>query len=85
MEQGLIFSATILAATTVHIIEGEFGKAGLWTLAAAVLSWFGLLHGYRWTVGDTVLDLGWGTGASWAASYALLALLLFYAQWQLKR
>jgi AGZA family xanthine/uracil permease-like MFS transporter len=85
LEQGLIFSAMILAAMTVHIIEGEFSKAGLWTLAAAVFSWFGLLHSYRWTAGDTVLNLGWGTGAPWAVSYALLTLLLFYAQWQLKR
>ncbi len=81
LEQGLIFSAMILAAMTVHIIEREFGKAGLWTLVAAILAWFGLIHSYRWTPVDTVLNLGWGTGAAWSTSYILLTILLFYAQW----
>ena len=82
LEQGLIFSAMILAAMTVHIIEQEFGKAGLWTLGATVLAWFGLLHSYRWTIGDTVLHLGWDVGVPWAVGYALLTILFFYAQWQ---
>ena len=81
LEQGLIFSSMILAAITVYIIEKQFGKAGFWSLTAAFLSWFGLLHSFKWTLGDTVLDLGWGTGSSYAISYILLALLLFYAQW----
>lgn len=82
LEQGLIFSAMILATMTVHIIDRQFGKAGLWCLGAAALSWVGLLHSYQWTIGDTVIHLGWGTGGPWAIGYSLLALLLFYAQWQ---
>jgi len=82
LEQGLIFSAMILAAMTVYIIEREFGKAALWSLVAAILAWVGLLHSYRWTIGDTAIHLGWGAGASWSLGYALLALLLLYAQWQ---
>ncbi|MFZ9739097.1 MAG: NCS2 family permease [Prochlorotrichaceae cyanobacterium] len=82
LEQGLIFSAMILATITVHIIDRAFGKAGLWSLGAAALSWVGLLHSYQWTIGDTVIHLGWGTGAPWAIGYTLLAVLLFYAQWQ---
>ena len=81
LEQGLIFSAMILAAITVHIIEQEFGKAAIWALVAALLSWVGLLHSFEWTIADTVLALGWGKGSSFALSYFLLALLLFYAQW----
>lgn len=84
LEQGLIFSAMILSAMTVYILEKAFGKAALWALAGAVLSWFGLLHSYTWTIGDTVLKLGWGVGANWAIAYFLLALLFFYAQWQYK-
>jgi AGZA family xanthine/uracil permease-like MFS transporter len=80
LEQGLIFSSMILAAMTVHIIEKEFGKAGFWALSAALLSWVGLLHGFQWTAADTVLDLGWGRGSTFALAYLLLALLLFYAQ-----
>ena len=82
LEQGVIFSAMILATMTVHIIDRHFGKAGLWSLGAAALSMVGVLHSYQWTIADTVIALGWGKGASWAAGYGLLALLLFYAQWQ---
>jgi AGZA family xanthine/uracil permease-like MFS transporter len=85
LEQGLIFSAMILATLTVHIIDQQFGKAGVWCIGAAVLSWLGLLHSYQWTIADTVLQLGWGTGTPWAVGYLLLALLLFYAQWQTPR
>ncbi|WLT37418.1 hypothetical protein NON20_16330 [Synechocystis sp. B12] len=81
LEQGLIFSAMILAAMTVYIIEQKFGLAALWAIAAGILSWLGLMHSYRWTGADTVMALGWGAGASWAISYFLLALLLIYVQW----
>ncbi len=80
LEQGLIFSAMILAAMTVFIIERQFAKAALWSFAAAVLSWFGLMHSYEWSPGDTVLNLGWGTGGQWAIAYVLLGILLVYAQ-----
>jgi AGZA family xanthine/uracil permease-like MFS transporter len=82
LEQGLIFSAMILSAIVVYIIERNFSRAACWSLLAALLAWVGLLHSYRWTAGDTVIQLGWGTGSPWAFGYSLLALLLFYAQWQ---
>ena len=82
LEQGLIFSAMILAAMTVFIIEREFAKAGLWSLLAAALAWVGLMHSYQWSIGDTVLHLGWGAGWQWTIGYVLLGILLFYAQWQ---
>ncbi|MGF1488089.1 MAG: NCS2 family permease, partial [Prochloraceae cyanobacterium] len=84
LEQGLIFSATILAAITVNIIEKQFGFAALWSLIAAILSWLGLLHSYQWTLSDTAIDLGWGAGAPWAVSYTLLAILFLYARSQQK-
>ena len=82
LEQGLIFSAMILAAMTVFIIEQKFLTAALWSLSAAALAWVGLLHSYQWTMGDTVMDLGWGAGTQWALGYFWLAIILLYAQWQ---
>ena len=82
LEQGLIFSAMILAAITVYIIEQKFAQGAFWSLLAAVLAWVGLLHSYQWTMGDTVIQLGWGAGSQWAVGYVLLAVILFYAQWQ---
>jgi AGZA family xanthine/uracil permease-like MFS transporter len=82
LEQGFIFSAMILSGITVYIIERDFRKAAYWSLVAALLSWVGLMHSYRWNVADTVVNLGWGTGAPWAVGYILLAILFFYAHWQ---
>ena len=82
LEQGFIFSAMILAAITVYVIERKFRQAAYWCVIAAVISWVGLMHSYRWTVADTVVNLGWGTGASWAIGYLLLAILFFYVHWQ---
>ncbi|MCL1462908.1 hypothetical protein [Argonema galeatum] len=82
LEQGFIFSAMILAAIAVYIIERNFRQAAFWSLGAALLSWVGLMHSYNWTVADTVIKLGWGAGSSWAVGYILLAILFFYAEWQ---
>lgn len=82
LEQGVILSAMLLSGITVYIIDRNFGKAALWSLIAAALSWIGLIHSFEWTPTDTVVKLGWGTGSSWALSYALLAVLFVYAAWR---
>lgn len=80
LEQGQILSAMLLAAMTVFIIERQFASAGGCMLIAASMSWIGLMHSYRWMPSDTVLEPGWGNGASWAIGYTLLALLFFGAE-----
>jgi len=82
LEQGLIFSAMILSAITVYIIEQNFVRAALWALLAAALAWIGLLHSYQWTIGDTAIAIGWGAGSQWAIGYGLLAIILLLAQWK---
>ena len=76
LEQGFIFTAMILAAATAEIIDGRMRRASLWMAAGTVLAWFGLIHAYRWVGPDTVVNMGWGTGAPWAAAYACAALVL---------
>lgn len=85
LEQGQILSAMLLAGTTVFIIEQRFTSAGSCMLIAAALSWIGLMHSYRWMPSDTVLEPGWGNGASWAIGYVLLALLFYWANVQYRR
>ncbi len=79
LEQGFIFSAMILAAATVAVLERRFARAALWAFAGALLSALGLMHGYRWTPGDTAFDLvpAW----PWAAGYAAMGLLFLAARW----
>jgi AGZA family xanthine/uracil permease-like MFS transporter len=82
LEQGQILSAMLLAAMTVFIIERQFAWAGACTLVAAAFSWVGLMHSYRWMPSDTILQLGWGSGGTWATGYLLLALLFYWASWR---
>jgi AGZA family xanthine/uracil permease-like MFS transporter len=78
LEQGFIFTSMILAAMTVAIIERRFTLAAAWCGAAALLSAAGLMHAYRFTPADTVLDLtpAW----PWAIGYAIVSLCLLAAR-----
>jgi AGZA family xanthine/uracil permease-like MFS transporter len=78
LEQGAIFSATILAATTVALIERKFVQAGLWCVTATVLSATGFMHSYTWngSGADNALSLQW---TDWATGYAVMAVCFFLA------
>ncbi|MGJ0515901.1 MAG: NCS2 family permease [Methylomicrobium sp.] len=73
LEQGCIFTAMILSALTVAVIERQFIQAALWSGAASVLSAAGLIHSYRWTSADTALSLT--PACEWALAYALMGLI----------
>ncbi len=79
LEQGFIFTAMILAAITVAIIERKWLAASLWAASAAALSYIGLMHSFRWTGGDTALSLtpAW----PFVIGYAAMAVILFTARW----
>jgi len=81
LEQGFLFTAMILAAMTSEIIERRFKRAAAWSIAAALLSWCGLIHAYGWTRTDTVVRLGWGVGAPWALAYGASAVFLLAVPW----
>ncbi len=78
LEQGFIFTAMILAATTVHVVERRFARASAWCAAGAALSALGLMHSYRFTASDTALRLA--PAWPWAAGYAFLAALFLAAR-----
>ena len=77
LEQGFIFTAMLLSAATVAVIERRFVRAAAWCLAAAALSLLGLMHSYAWTPADTVLSLA--PAWPWAAGYALMAAVFLLA------
>ncbi len=79
LEQGFIFSAMVLAAAAVEIIERRFLRAAAWAAAAAALSAAGLVHGYRFTPGDTAMQLG--PAWPWASGYLAMAAVFFAARW----
>lgn len=84
LEQGFILSAMILSAATVMVIERRWVAASLWAFTGAALSAVGLLHSWRWTAGDTVIEIGWPATvatAPWIGGYAAMALVFLAARW----
>jgi AGZA family xanthine/uracil permease-like MFS transporter len=79
LEQGQIVAAMLLAAMLVYVIEQRFRAAALCALVASAGSWVGLLHAWRFTMADTALQPGWGTGAPWALGYLVMALVFLAA------
>jgi AGZA family xanthine/uracil permease-like MFS transporter len=93
LEQGFIYSAMILSAMTVLIIDGKFVLAAVWSVSAAVLSLLGLMHSWQFTPGDTVVNIpllevlvsgrpddlvpAW----DYAVAYLLVAAMLVAARW----
>ena len=80
LEQGQIITAMLLAALLVFVIEGRFLAAALCSALAALLAWFGVVNAWQFTIADTVMHLGWGTGAPWALAYAVVTALLLLAR-----
>lgn len=79
LEQGFIFSAMLLAGTTVAVIERRFTTAALWCAIAAGLSAIGLIHSYTWTASDTVFVLAPAWPFVWA--YLLMGVCCLSARW----
>lgn len=79
LEQGFLFTAMLLSAAVVGVIERRWRTAAAWCGLAAALSATGLMHSYRWTPSDTVLSLtpAW----PFAIAYAAMALLFLTASW----
>jgi AGZA family xanthine/uracil permease-like MFS transporter len=76
LEQGVIITAMLLAAMLVYVIEVRLLAASAVAAVAAVLAWFGVIHGWQFTPADTVLQLGWGAGSAWAQGYGAMAVIL---------
>jgi len=79
LEQGFLFTSMLLSAATVAVIQRSWLAAGTWCAVAAGLSATGIMHSYRWTVGDTVMSLtpAW----PFVIAYAATAVLFWSARW----
>jgi AGZA family xanthine/uracil permease-like MFS transporter len=79
IEQGFLFTAMLLSAAVVGVIERRWRRAAAWSAFAALLSACGLMHSYQWTFGDTALKLA----PAWpfVIGYAGMSLLFLSAQW----
>jgi adenine/guanine/hypoxanthine permease len=79
LEQGFLFTAMLLSAAVVGVIERRWVVAAGWCVCAALLSATGLMHSYQWTPADTTLKLA----PAWpfVIGYGAMAVLFFTATW----
>lgn len=79
IEQGFLFTAMLLAAAVVGVIERRWFVAAAWCACAALLSATGLMHSYQWTFADTALKLS----PAWpfVVGYGAMALIFLIARW----
>ena len=79
LEQGFLFTAMLLSAAVVGVIERRWTVAAAWCTVAAALSATGLMHSYQWTPADTALKLtpAW----PFVFGYAAMAVIFFLARW----
>lgn len=81
LNQGFILTSMIWAAICVFLIENKWVNAICWALAAAILSFFGVIHTFDIVGNDVLTNYGWGVGSKFAIGYALAALLFFVGRY----
>jgi AGZA family xanthine/uracil permease-like MFS transporter len=79
--QGALLVSMIWAAALVWMIERRFLRAAMWMLAAAVFSFFGLIHAYRLTAQGIENKFGLWAAPGFALSYLAAALFLLICHW----
>jgi AGZA family xanthine/uracil permease-like MFS transporter len=77
LERGFIFTSMILAAIGVALIERKFARAGVWSVAAALLSAFGIIHAYDLTAGGITSRFGLMAAPEFFTAYLAMAVIFF--------
>ena len=80
--QGGLLTSMIWAAVLALTVQRKFAIAAAWLGAAAVLSAFGVIHGYALTAAGVVGRIGWLAAPDFACAYAASAVLLLACAWK---
>jgi AGZA family xanthine/uracil permease-like MFS transporter len=84
MKSGFLFSATFIAAIGAFLADRAFGRAAIWSLAASVFAYVGLMHAY--TVTSAALREEIRVGFAWPMALGYLGFaLVCFAAWRLAR
>jgi AGZA family xanthine/uracil permease-like MFS transporter len=84
LERGFIFTSMILAAMAVALIDRRPLRAAGWALAAAALTWFGVIHAWEITPGGVSSPFGWAKAPGVAGGYTIMAALFVFFGWQIR-
>jgi AGZA family xanthine/uracil permease-like MFS transporter len=77
LNQGFVLTCMLLAAMLTHVIDRKFKLAALWALAAAALSFTGVIHAYHLTEAGVQNVYGLAAAPDFAAIYTLAAGVLY--------
>ena len=77
LERGFIFTSMILAAIGVALIERKFAHAAVWSMTAALLSAFGIIHAYELGPGGITSHFGFMAAPEFSIAYLLVAALFW--------
>lgn len=81
LERGFIFTSMILSAMGVALIERRFTHAAVWSLIAALLSLFGIIHAYDLGASGIVSRFGFMAAPEFLFAYLLVAALFLAVAW----
>lgn len=85
LSQGFLITSMVWAAIVVHLLDGEWNKAAIWSLVGAALSLVGWIHGYQ-LVGNSILNQFIELAdPKFAIAYSLLATLFFLTKFLFDR
>jgi AGZA family xanthine/uracil permease-like MFS transporter len=76
LNQGFIITSMVFAAVMVYVAERKFRVAAMWCFAAALLSFFGIIHAYDLTPLGVQGRIGINAAPAFSAAYLGCALLL---------
>ena len=95
LEQGFLYSAMIWSAIVVYIVDRRWRVAASWSFAGGVLSTLGLMHSFKLTGSDSIINLPFLSIFSegefdaaqlfpaweFAVGYLIVGTLLFITPW----
>ncbi len=72
---GFMITCLVWSTIGTHLIDRKFRQAAIWAGVGSISSFFGFSHSGTLTPAGVIPDIGIGTGWTWAAGYALCAIL----------
>jgi AGZA family xanthine/uracil permease-like MFS transporter len=77
LSQGFMLTCLVWSGASAHLIDRNFNSAARFMLAGAGFAFFGFIHAGQLTAAGALYHIGWNSGGSWAAGYALCALFFY--------
>jgi len=78
LSQGFLLVSMLWSAITVHIIERNFLKAFYWSVAAAILSFMGIIHSWSLRGNDIINNYSLPASMEFTVAYLLFSLLFLF-------